>query len=99
MSIIDQIELTPSVKARAFRDALSHWNKLAKILYAENNEINVLTYLRAEAEGKNRHYIVNRIYAHYNALRRKRELREIIEWSQKRQLRGTLTNESENLED
>lgn len=96
MNLIEQIEITPSTKARAFREALSHWNKLAKILYEEDNEQTVLVYLRAELEGKNRHYIVNRIYAHFNAIRRRRELKEIQEWSQKKQLNDTLPIESRN---
>lgn len=77
--ITDRISLAPETKARMARK-MSHWVNVAQELYGLIDETRILTMLKVELETKNRYYIVQRIFAHYNAVRRRRELSELKAW-------------------
>lgn len=76
MTLIEKVNLSPEAINRKARE-MSHWVQIARDLYDSKDETYVLTMLKVELETQRRMYIVNRIYAHYNALRRRRELDEI----------------------
>lgn len=78
---------------------MSHWVNVAKELYGSTDETFILRMLRTELETKKRYYIVQRIYAHYNAVRRKRELEEIRAWNRRKPLSVTLESMSLSSED
>ena len=59
---------------------MSHWVKLAQDLYASKDEKTILTMLKVEMEGDRRAYVIQRIFAHYNSTRRRRELEAISTW-------------------
>lgn len=56
---------------------MSHWNAVAKTLYACSDLDEIERILYTEIHGLNRPYIIRRIYAHFNSVRRKAELIEI----------------------
>jgi len=73
------IDLTAAQFAQRRRD-MSHWVKLAKELYDSRDEKHILTMLFVEVNGDRRHYVVQRIFAHFNSLRRQRDLKAINEF-------------------
>lgn len=78
----------PSEELNRRKRDMSHWNAVAKFLYTCNDLEEILKILVVEAHGLNRPYIVRRIYAHYNSVRRRRELEQIAEFiSEVRRLR------------
>jgi len=78
--IAADVVLTKEQVNRAARN-MSHWVNVAKDLYASKNEDYILTLLYTELNTRQRYYIIQRIYAHYNSVRRKRELEEIRAWN------------------
>ena len=59
---------------------MSHWNAVAKKLYMSSDLEEILKILVTEVNGLNRPYIVRRVYAHYNSVRRKIELAHVAEY-------------------
>jgi len=78
--IAADVGLTKEQVNRAARN-MSHWVNVAKDLYESKNEDHILKLLYIELNTRQRYYIIQRIYAHYNSVRRKRELEEIRAWN------------------
>lgn len=79
MHLFEGIELSPAQFAQKRRE-MSHWVKLARDLYASKDTVFVRTMLYVEVMGDRRPYVVQRIFAHYNSLRRRAELDQINKW-------------------
>lgn len=77
---LDDVVLTKEERARLTRE-MSHWNKLANVLYVCEDEKYLYKLLKTELLGPNRYYIVNRIYSRFNKVRRTRELKELKTWA------------------
>lgn len=74
--LLEQIELPTSEFVKRRRE-MSHWNAVAKLLYSSQSENDVLLMLKVECQGNRRPYVIRRIYAHFNTIRRRRELAEV----------------------
>lgn len=70
-------EMSDQEVNRRKRD-MSHWLKLANVLYKCKDEHEILKTLKVEIETLGRVYVIQRVYAHFNSLRRQRELNEIL---------------------
>jgi len=92
--ITDNVELTQEDINRTSR-TMSHWLNVAKMLYDSEDEAFILKLLKVELETRDRYYIVQRIYAHYNSTRRRRELKELQSWNPKRRRKSTSDSISE----
>jgi hypothetical protein len=78
--ILHEINLSQEDINRTSR-TMSHWLNVAKALYDSVDEQFILKMLYVELNTRSRYYVVQRIYAHYNSVRRRRELEEIRKWS------------------
>jgi hypothetical protein len=79
-----EIEVSPEELNRLKRE-VSNWMGLAKRIYKVTDKTELLKYMLAEKDYKNRYYIIMRIYGHFNSLRRDAErkmLNEIKELAQ-----------------
>jgi len=92
----EDVQLTRDQIARQARK-MSHWLNVAKELYESKDEAHIISMLHTELETKKRYYIVQRIYAHYNSIRRQRELLELREWNRRKIQSDISPNESKNL--
>lgn len=63
---------------------MSNWLKVADKIYTVEDEDQLLVMLKMELTSKRREYIITRLYSRYNALRAKREKKELKEWVPKR---------------
>jgi len=59
---------------------MSNWIKVADKIYKEASEGELLMMMKFEVEHKNRGYVIERLHSRYNALRVKREKKELSEW-------------------
>jgi len=73
------VEIDLSQKTRIQR-AMSNWIKIADTIYKEATEDELLQMMVFEAHHKNRGYVIERLHSRYNALRIKRERKEISKW-------------------
>ncbi len=60
------------------KEALRYWTPLQPVLM-QCNEQQTLQLLRAEQEGKARHWMLSRIFGHYDKLRNHRERLELLQ--------------------
>lgn len=79
---LDDVVVTQADINKARRD-MSHWVKLAEQLYKCSDEPELKRMIITERMTTNRAYVIRRIYAHYNAIRAKREREEVMTWSLK----------------
>jgi len=79
MNLLTSVEIDISQKTRIQR-AMSNWIKIADKIYKEATEGELLQMMVYEAHHKNRGYVIERLHSRYNALRVKREKKEILEW-------------------
>lgn len=77
---IPEVRISREQLARLKRER-SHWNAVAKILYAKKLEHEILEMLVVEMHTHNRPYVKRRIYSHFNAVRRKNELEELANYN------------------
>ena len=76
---LQQIQIPIEELNRRKRE-MSHWNAVAKKLYSTLDLEEILKILITEIHGLSRPYIVRRIYAHYNNIRRKQDLEAIANY-------------------
>ena len=76
---LDSVDLT-SLRAATIKRDMSNWLKVADKIYAVEDEAQLLIMLKMELTSKRREYIITRLYSRYNALRAKREKKELMEW-------------------
>lgn len=72
-NLVQTIDLSDAEVNRRRRD-MSHWNVVAKALYSTEDETEIIKMLIVEIKGNRRPYIIRRIYSHFNAVRRSKEL-------------------------
>jgi hypothetical protein len=79
--ILDGVEIDITQKAKIQRD-MSNWIKIADKIYKEATENDLLQMMVYEGNHKNRGYVIERLHSRYNALRIRREKKELQEWRQ-----------------
>lgn len=83
MLIILQNIKIDKVSAPRIKRNMSNWLKVADKIYKNISEEEILMMMKFEGEHKNRSYVIERLHSRYNALRVRREKKELSEWRAK----------------
>jgi hypothetical protein len=81
INLLNSIQFDTASMPRLKRN-MSNWIKVADMIYKQASEKELLMMIKFEAIHKNRGYVIERLHSRYNALRVKREKKEILEWRQ-----------------
>lgn len=79
ITLLNSVEIDVTSKPRLKR-AMSNWIKVADTIYKQADEAELLMMIKFEAHNKNRGYVIERLHSRYNALRVRREKKELNEW-------------------
>ena len=82
IKLLKEVEIDKATAPRIKR-AMSNWIKIADKIYKDASEKELLMMMKFELEHKNRGYVIERLQSRYNALRVRREKKELSEWRAK----------------